>query len=144
MKSLLPYFVEFSDDGSILSKVYPDDCAVGRSDRRPIIMITHDESSFSANDDRRKVWTLDGHGILRPKTKGKGIMVSDFLFPWSRLNLLSLPHQQQEELVNSGVPLEAATYFEYGKMEEGYWTGDHLLDQIINKPLPIARSLYPG
>ncbi len=32
MKSLLPYFVEFSDDGSILPKVYPNDCAVRRSD----------------------------------------------------------------------------------------------------------------
>ena len=55
MKSLLPYFVEFSNDGSILPKVYLDDYAVGRSDQRPIIMITHDESTFSANDARRKV-----------------------------------------------------------------------------------------
>ncbi len=107
-------------------------------------MITYNESTFSANDDRRKVWTLDGHGILRPKRKRKGIMVSDFLLPWSRLNLLSLSHQQQEKLVNLGVSPEAATYFEYGKMEEGYWTGEPLLDQIINKALPIAESLYPG
>ena len=32
MESLLPCFVEFSDDESILPKVYPDDCAVGGSD----------------------------------------------------------------------------------------------------------------
>ena len=35
MKSLLSYFVEFSDDGSILPKVYPDDCKVGGSKQRP-------------------------------------------------------------------------------------------------------------
>lgn len=87
---------------------------------------------------------MDGHGILRPKGKGKGIMVSDFLLPWSRFNLLSLPPQRQEELVSSGVPLEAVIYFEYKKIEEGYWTGEHLLDQIINKALPIAESLYSG
>ncbi len=29
-------------------------------------------------------------------------------------------------------------------MKEGYWAGEHLLDQIINKALPIAESLYPG
>ena len=29
-------------------------------------------------------------------------------------------------------------------MEEGYWTGEHLLDQIVMKALPIAESLYPG
>lgn len=55
-------------------------------------------------------------------------MVSDFLLPWSRLNLFSLPTQQQEDLAKSGIPLEAATYFEYGKTEDGYWTGEHLFD----------------
>ncbi len=55
MKSLLPYFVEFFDNGSILPKVYLDDYAVGRSDQRPIIMITHDKSTFSANDGRLEV-----------------------------------------------------------------------------------------
>ena len=144
MKSLLPYFVEFEEDGKILPKEYPSDCAVGGPDRRPIIMITHDESTFSADDSRRKIWTLEGHNILRPKGKGRGIMVSDFLLPWSRLNLLSLPLEQQQELASSGIPFEAATYFEYGKMEEGYWTGEHLLEQIKAKALPIAEALYPG
>ena len=46
-------------------------------------MITHDESTFSANNGRQKVWTLEGHGILRSKEKEKGIMMSNFLLPWS-------------------------------------------------------------
>ena len=82
-KSLLPYFVEFSDDGYILPKVYPDNYAVERSDQRSIIMITNDESTFSANDGRQKIWTLDGDGILRPKGKGKGIITSNFFLLWS-------------------------------------------------------------
>lgn len=49
-------------------------------------------------------------------------MVSDFLLPWSQLNLLSLSSEKQDELASLGVPLEAVTYFEYGKIEEGYWT----------------------
>lgn len=53
MKSLLPYFVEFSDDGSPLPVVYPDDCAVKESDQRLIIMVTHDESTFSTNNGRK-------------------------------------------------------------------------------------------
>ena len=28
-------------------------------------------------------------------------------------------------------------------MEEGYWTGKHLLEQIKAKALPIAEALYP-
>lgn len=143
MKKLLPYFVEFGEDGSILPKEYPDDCAIGEPNRRPIIMITHDESTFLANDGRQRVWTLDGHGILQPKGKGRDIMVSDFLPPWSRLNLASLLPEKQKKLAELGVPFEAATYFECGKIEEGYWTGEHLLDQIQNKALPIGEALHP-
>ena len=50
MKSLLPYFVEFEEDGKILPKEYLSDCAVGEPDRRLIIMITHDKSTFFVND----------------------------------------------------------------------------------------------
>ncbi len=71
-------------------------------------------------------------------------MVSDSFLPQSRLNLLSLPNHQQEKLVNSGVALEAEIYFEYGRMEQSYQTGENLLDQIINKAIPIAESLYLG
>ena len=68
----------------------------------------------------------------------------DFLLPWSQLNLCSLPLQQQKDLANSSVPFEAATYFEYSKIEEGYWIGEHLLNQIKSKVLPIAEALYLG
>lgn len=144
MSALLPYLVEFQDDESILEKQYPSDCAVGGPNRRPIIMITHDESIFSANDGRRSAWIQEGHNILRPKGKGKGIMVSDFLLPWSRLNLFSLFDKRQLESTTLDVPAEAVTYFEYGSGNEGYWTGDHLLQQIVDKALPVAEVLYPG
>lgn len=55
MKLFLPYFVEFSEDGTIVSKKYPSDCAIRKPEKRPIIMITRDESTFSANDGRKKV-----------------------------------------------------------------------------------------
>ncbi len=32
MKVLLSYFVKFKEDGTILPKEYPEDCAVGGSD----------------------------------------------------------------------------------------------------------------
>ena len=143
MKGLLPYFVEFAEDGSMQDKIYPAGCTVGGPGRRPIVMITHDESIFSANDGKHQAWIKDGDAFLRPKGKGKGIMVSDFLLPWSRLNLLSLPIARQEELVASGIPLEAAILFEYGK-EDGHWDGERLLHQIVNRALPIAEALYPG
>lgn len=71
-------------------------------------------------------------------------MVSDFLLPWSRLNLLSLLSEKQEELVKLGVPREDITYFEYEKSEKGYWTEEHQLDQIVKKVLSIRKTLYSG
>ena len=112
--------MEFSEDGYILAKDYSDNCAVWGLDRRPIIIITHDESTFLANDGRWKVWSFNRKGILRLKRKGKGIMVSIFFLLWSRLNLFSLPPEWQEELANSGGPTKVVTYFEYEKTEEGY------------------------
>jgi hypothetical protein len=140
---MLPYMVEFNADGTMQPKEYPQDCCVGGPGRRPVIFITHDESIFSANDGRHQAWIPENGTFLRPKGKGKGIMVSDFLLPWSRLNLLSLPKERQSELAGAGVPLEAVEFFEYGK-EEGHWDGQKLLEQVGKKALPIAEALYPG
>ena len=52
IKLFLSYYVGFKEDGKILPKEYPSDCAVGGLDRQPIIMITHYESIFSTNDSR--------------------------------------------------------------------------------------------
>lgn len=49
LEALGPYLVKFRDDGSMEEKVYPSDCAVNGPNKRPIILITHDEGIFSAN-----------------------------------------------------------------------------------------------
>lgn len=69
-------------------------------------------------------------------------MVSDFLLPWSQLNLDSFSDTIQQELANSGVPLEAVEFFEYGENNEGYWTGEYLLKQVVKKAMPIGKALY--
>lgn len=79
MKSLLPYFIEIFENGTMVLKEYLNDCAVEKSNQRPIIIIIHDESTFSANNRRRKVWTLNSQNILRSKKIIKGIIVLDFL-----------------------------------------------------------------
>ena len=81
MKELKPYLVEFDSSGQILEKTYLDDCQVGGSQQRPTILITHDESIFSANDSKKWAWVTESNTFLRLKGKGQGIMVSDFLLP---------------------------------------------------------------
>ena len=79
MEELKLYMVEFNEDGTMKPKVYPSDCAVEGENRRPIIVITHDECTFSANDGVPKAWTREGDTFLRPKGRGQGIMNFFFL-----------------------------------------------------------------
>ena len=60
MKDLEPYLVKFEEDGSMKTKEYPDNCAVGGDKCRLVIVITHNECTFSANDGIRKAWTRIG------------------------------------------------------------------------------------
>lgn len=118
------------------------DCAVNGPNRRPCILITHDESTFSANDGRHQAWLEKGRAFLRPKSKGKGIMNSDNLLPWKRLNLFHLTENERTALKAAGVTDKAAETFEYG--QDGYWDGVKIVSQIRDKALPTVEALYPG
>ena len=142
MKKDEPYLVDFDSFGNILDKAYPEDCEVGGFQRRPLILITHDESTFSANDAKRYAWLEESDTFLRPKGKGQGIMVSDFLLPWGRLTMNHLSTEKMEEGRQKGISQEARELLEYGK--DGYWDGTRLLHQVTEKALPPAQFLYPG
>lgn len=57
-----------------------------QSGRYPLILVTHDESTFYANDRRKTRWHHPDAITPQPKGEGQSIMVSDFLTPeWGRL-----------------------------------------------------------
>lgn len=128
MEDLKPDMVEFEEDGTMKAKVYPDDCVVEGQNRRLVKIITHDECTFSANDGVRQAWTKKGDTYLRPKGRGQGIMTSEFLLPFGRLNLLSLPLEKQAEVIEKwGLTVtKAVEVFEYEKNKDGYWDGAKL------------------
>ena len=146
MEELKPYMIEFEEDGTIKAKTYPSDCVVGGPNRRPIVVITHDECTFSANDGIRKAWIRKRDTFSRPKGRGQGIMTSEFILPFGRLNLASLSLKKREEIVQETglIEIEAVEVFEYGKNNDGYWDGAKLHQQVVKKALPIAEALYPG
>lgn len=146
MKDLEPYLVEFEEDGLIKNKEYPADCEVWNTNCRPIILITHDECIFSANDEICKAWTQKEDTFLQPKGRGQGIMASEFLFLFGRLNFSSLSEEKKKKVIKIlGLTVtEAVELFEYGKSNEGYWDGSKLHKQVVNKALPTAETLYPG
>ena len=109
LADLEPYLVEFDFEGRIKEKNYPPGCEIGGTNRRPVICITHDECTFSANDGKRYAWQMVGDTLLRPKGKGRGIMVSEFLLPFARLGLSHLSRIRQEEIMrNTGLRINEA------------------------------------
>lgn len=84
-------------------------------------------------------------GIHFCNLKDGGIMVSEFLLPFARLNLSSLNLEKRQEVIKKfGLThIEAIEIFEYWKNNDGYWDRAKLYQQVVNKALPIAEALYP-
>lgn len=101
---------------------------------------------FSANDGICKAWTQVGDNFLRSKKHRQSIMVSKFLLPFGRLNLLLLSEKKQKEVIQkTGLTiLEIAELFEYKKNKKEYWDEAKLHKQIVSKTLPIVEVLYSG
>lgn len=98
MEELKPYLVEFNKDSTMKEKNYSANCAVDSCDCRPVIMITHDEYTFSANDEICKAWTQINDTFLQLKRCGQGIMISEFLLSFGRFNLLLLLKKKKKKL----------------------------------------------
>ena len=123
-------------------KIYPNPVV------RPIILVTHDESTFNANDGTRYGWTSGGGQPLRPKGRGKGIMVSAFMTP---VGLLRLPpdltdevlvslHPDWPRLEDGSLVRESVQYLEYEK--DNYWDGDKMVKQAI-AAAHLFKFIYP-
>lgn len=67
--------MKFYKNNIIISKKYLDDCIIEGPDQKLIIIFTDYKSSFFAHNIK-KIWTLNGQGILQPK---KNIIIFDFL-----------------------------------------------------------------
>lgn len=52
LKAFGPYLVEFHDDGFIEEKRYFSDCVVNGFNKKLVILITHNENTFLANDNQ--------------------------------------------------------------------------------------------
>lgn len=99
---------------------------------RPIIFVTHDESHFNANDAKMFMWTNDDIRSIRPKGKGKGIMVSDFLTPGGRLShgFEDGKREYASELIETGAGKE-------------WWTNAMMMQQL-KKAVTIFKKEFPS
>lgn len=94
------------------------------------VVFFHDESTFQANDDQVKYWGSKDMVFLRPKSKGSGLMVSDFIDEHHGFLQLSDEKYERTKTVSPGIQKYARTILEYGENKEGYWTSEKFMQQI--------------
>ena len=88
------------------------------------IVIFHDESTFQANDDETWIWGEKGQHVLKPKSRGSGIMVSDFIDEKNGYLKLTDNEFQRAKAMHPDLRHQAQEFLEYGKEHEGYWTAE--------------------
>ena len=76
------------------------------------------------------MWGEQGQCVLKPKSHGSGIMVSDFIDEHN--GYLRLTDEEFIQAVDKvdGLQKEAHAFLEYGKEHEGYWTAKKFLSQL--------------
>ena len=80
----------------------------------------HDESTFYANADQSFHWADDTVQVLKQKSLGQAVMVSDFV-------------EEVDGYLRYG-DHEAREYLEH--QSEGYWNNEHMVKQV-NKSIDI-------
>jgi len=136
----------FDKDGN------PDKLLELQEGERAIREVTHDESTFYANDRRKQgYWHPEEGKKPTRKDEGVSIMVADFLTPeigrlrdeirWVQLRIT--PVSLIAPLIS-----EAQVFFKAGKNRDGYWTSEDVFSQartaieIFQRKWPEEQGLF--
>ena len=88
------------------------------------------------------MWGTKGAVVIRPKSKGAGIMISDLIDERNGYLCLTQEEYTKAREADSSVRMEARCLFEYGEDKEGYWTSDKFIQQM-KVAIKIAEIKYP-
>ena len=111
------------------------------TDKKKLVMIYHDESIFSTNEAQTWMWGMQDKPAILPKTRGSGIMVSDFIEEYSGYISLASDELDTARMLDPNFPQKARELFEYRAAREGYWTGEKFMLQL-EKAFKIAEFKY--
>lgn len=114
----------------------------GEPDPELSVPIFHDESTFHSNDDQKWMWAEKGKQPIRPKSQGRGIMVSDFIDEHNGYLRLSDEEYDREKGSHPGLWKEARCFLKIGAEYEGYWDSGKFLKQVDHS-ITIAELKYP-
>ena len=110
-------------------------------EKRETIFWFHNESSYNANVDQVTMWKDETIQVMRPKGRGAGLMVSDFIK--ERDGYLAIPDALYETVKQHDptVPQSVRVIFEYGKNHDGYWNNELFMEQM--EMVKVAEPKYP-
>lgn len=94
IKEFKYYLVKFDKNGKMKDKIYLLCYIVGVKNRQLVIIIIHNEYSFSINDSIWKAWTRIGDIFLYFKSQRQIIIVSKFLLLFGYLNIFLLSDEK--------------------------------------------------
>ena len=95
-----------------------------------------------SNKDQPTQWGMKGEKMLKPKSKGAGIMVSDFIDQRNGFLALSDEEYDAAKVSNPRIHKYAREFLEYGESRGGYWTRDKFIAQM-HRAIEIAEIKYP-
>ena len=111
--------------------------------RKHLVLIYHDECIFHANEGESILWAEEGKIPIRPKTQGRGLMVSDFVTEHDGLLALTDEEYIKAHEYNSRISKYACQIIKYGVSGDGYWNNEKFLKQV-KKAIEIAKFKYPA
>ena len=111
--------------------------------KKKLVILYHDESIYNTNGGQKWMWEEEEHPALLPKTKGSGIMISDFVGEHDGFLRLTDEQFTHARRVNPEICQCARIQFEYGVERDGYWTGDKF-NKHMEMACTIAEYKYPS
>ena len=134
-----------------ISHIPPPSCSGGHTEeaigsstaQKRLVLLYHDESCFHANEGQQWQWTEVDKLALRPKSQGRGLMVSDFIDEHCGFLRLSAEEYEITKLAKPDLPAAARVLFKFGAQGDGYWNSEHFIAQV-KVALKIAEFKYPS
>ena len=117
-------YLEILDEAD--QKCYGSQNVLGEEDR-PTTRVYHNESTFYANAQQSSYWNDGRNTVLRQKSMGQAIMVSDFI-------------DEVDGFLRIG-SMEARTTLEHQR--DGYFSNEKFIVQV-DKAINIFERKYPG
>ena len=98
--------------------------------QKKIVFVTHDESTFYANDGKTDLWLKEGENYIRKKGAGLSIMISEFQCPC------------HGTMKASG--MTSREIFKAGTDRQGWWTSVDMVRQLETSVIKVFDQLHPG